>query len=171
MRRELVELIEAARKLGVQRIPTPDNPRYIRIVGDRKDFPDRLYRVAIALEAVDRLGSKALEGVNDPTLNAAHLRLAVDGIFRWMKATGVDIQEPYQIVAAALGAKGAKRGKIYRNAPKFDANFSKTKKPKPMLQVIPTGDEPTTLAGLRQRAAQAHFTNLSLGAAAPNYGR
>jgi hypothetical protein len=156
MRREVVELIEAARALKVQRVPRPDNPRNIRIGGDRKEFPDRLHRMAVALEAVDRAGAQALDGMGrDPSMDAARLRMALDGVFRWMRSVGMDIAEPHAVVANALGAQ-AKAGKAFKPTPKSMTKAIGKKGNgglKPLLRLEPGPGEAIAYHAIRERAA------------------
>jgi hypothetical protein len=169
MRREVVELIEAVRQLRVQRVPRHDNPRNIRICGDRKEFPDRLHRVALALEGVDRAGASALDGLgSDPSMDAARLRMALDGVFRWMRSVNMDIAEPHAVVANALGVQ-AKTGKAFKPTPKsvHKAIGKKNGSAKPLLRLDPGPGEEVSYSKLREKAFRVQMVQTSLGAAAP----
>lgn len=169
-RREVVELVEAARGLGVRITVKPGKTQQsIVIHGRRDEFPGKLKRVAEALEAVDKSGSAALEGEGaDPSMDAARLRLALDGVFRWMRSTGLDVSDPHAIVAAALGAKGDKPGRGYKPVPRFAPDgFKKDQRPKPLLKLMPQPGDKIGMNSIRQKAALAQQVEASLGAAAP----
>lgn len=175
MRREAFEVIESARALQVQLAPTQPNPRCVRIGGDRADFPNRLWRLARAIEAFDKVGEAALGDVgnapsSDPTADAARLKVALDGVFRWMRSTGIDVSEPYGLVTEALGvpmpAEKAARG--YRPIPTFAPNgFRKPIRTRPMLRLEPGVGEQISLGVLAQKEMQAQMVENSMGAAAP----
>lgn len=117
MRQEVHELIEAVRDLEIR--VDASAPGQIRLTCDKAEFPRRLHRVALALEAVDRSGAAANEMAGaDPARDAARLRLALDGVFRWMKMRGMDLADPLQIVATAL-RKPELAAKAYRPTPVF----------------------------------------------------
>lgn len=179
MKREVVELVEAARRLEIRVAPKPDNPRAIRISGSRAEFPDRLYRVAVALAAVDRAGAAALDGTSDPASDAARLRMALDGVFRWMRSCGMDVAEPHAIVANALGVQSQQKSKRFRPQPKFacdrpvkytnergkDGGFTKNVKPRPLLKLAPGPGEKITLDALRRKAFEVQTVQNIMGAA------
>jgi hypothetical protein len=172
MRREVLDVVEAARALQVQLAPTPANPACVRIGGDRSDFPVRLWRLALTLQALDKAGSAALESSGDspevdPAMDAARLRVALDGVFRWMRSTGLDVGEPHAIVREALGAAhGEKQAKVYRPVPKFAPNgFKKAVRSKPLLRLQTGPGEKVTLGSLAQKEVQAQMVDASLGPA------
>jgi hypothetical protein len=173
MRREVLEVVDAARSLQVQLAPTPANPACVRIGGDRSDFPARLYRLAEALQALDRVGSAALGTADetapvDPAMDAARLRVALDGVFRWMRSTGLDVGEPHAIVREALGAARGeqKQAKGYRPVPKFAPNgFKKAMRSKPLLKLQVVPGEKVSLGSLAQKEVQAQMVDASLGPA------
>lgn len=174
MRREIFEVIEAARGLQVQLAPTQPNPRCVSIGGERSEFPVRLWRLAKAIEAFDKTGSDALDEATgpegDPTADAARLKVALDGVFRWMRSTGLDVSEPYGLVTEALGLQVPRQvsPKGYKPIPKFAPNgFKKPLRPKPMLRLDPALGERISLAGLSNKELQAQMVENSMGAAAP----
>lgn len=174
MRREIVELVEAARDLQVLLAPRPDNHRSVRIGGPRDNFPDRLWRIAVALERVDRAGAAGLsqDEADDPVMDAAKLRMALDGVFRWMRSNGMDVSEPHSVVSAALGAQGkvVKAGKGYKPVPQFAHNgYKKSVRTKPLMRLDPNPGERVTIDGLRQKDIQAEMTEVSFGPAAPRH--
>lgn len=169
MRQEVVDLIEATRALKVQRSPVEGNPYNIRIGGNRTEFPGRLYRLAVALEAVDRAGSSAIESVDasNPAMDAARLRMAIDGVFRWMRATGVDVDEPKEIIAEALGVY-KKQGKAYKAVPEFDRASERRKKgwtPIRKLQMLGEDEETPDLDEIRKKAMKVQAVENTMGAA------
>lgn len=175
-RREVVELVEAARGLGVRITVKPGrNQQSIVIHGRREEFPGKLRRVAEALEALDAAGASALSAADpgsDPSMDAARLRLALDGVFRWMRSTGIDVADPHAVVAAALGVKADKPGKGYKPVPKFAHDgFKRGMRPKPLLRLMPQPGEKVGMGSIRQKAAQAEMVETSLGAAAPSSRR
>lgn len=175
-RREVVELVEAARGLGVRITVKPGrNQQSIVIHGRREDFPAKLRRVALTLEALDAAGSAAIGGdpsAADPSMDAARLRLALDGVFRWMRSTGIDVSDPHAVVAAALGVKADKPGAGYKPVPKYAHDgFKKGVRPKPLLRLMPQPGEKVGMASIRQKAAQAQMVEATLGSAAPSSRR
>ena len=121
MRKEVVELLEASRNLRVRIVDDDKHPTGIVLGGNKADFPSKLKVLALAIEAVDKAGSKAFEGMQEasPSMDPVRLRMALDGIFRWMRSMGIALDEPHDIVAVALGMSKAKN-KVRRNAvPKY----------------------------------------------------
>jgi hypothetical protein len=182
MKKEVVELIEAARGLEIRL--SPDSERPVNVGGDRESFPHRLKRVALALEAVDKTGSEALELEDgDPSMDVARLRVALDGVFRWMRSSGVDVSEPYKVVANALGVASGEpeqqktSGKGYRPIPKFaHSGFGKKKSGSNgvggvKVRLAPKLDEKTSLEGLKGRNRQMEGIETTLGDAAPSRRR
>jgi len=176
MRREVFGVVEAARSLQVLLAPSEASPHGIRIGCTRSVFPERLRRLAKALEAFDRAGAASLGAGNglsqqDPAMDAARLRVALDGVFRWMRSSGMDVSEPHSMVVEALGVlkvQGAKAGKSYRPVPRFAPNgFKKAKRPKPLLVLIPGADEKVSVGLLAAKETEAQMTEISLGQAAP----
>ena len=177
MRREVFGVVEAARSLQVVLAPTEANARGIRLGCSRAELPERLWRVAKSLETFDRAGASAMgsaQAGSDPAMDAARLRVALDGVFRWMRSTGLDIAEPHALVSQALGAAGpdAKQPKGYKPVPRFAPNgFGKARRPSPLLRLDPAPGETVSLGGLAAKETQARATEATMGAAAPRTGR
>lgn len=166
MKREIAELIEATRSLRIETCSQPENPKAIRLLGNKSDFPERLYRLQIALEAVDRAGAQTTEGDNNPTMDAACLRTAIDNLFKWMRSTGIDITEPYSVVANALGAP-QKAQAAFKPAPKFNhAAFKQGSKTKNPFRLVPAPGEKISLDELRKKSYKIDNIQTSLGSAA-----
>lgn len=166
VKRETFELVESARGLQVRLAPKAVNPKNVRIAGDKSTFPDRLHRVAVALEAVDRSGAAGLEDADDPSMDAARLRMAVDGVFRWMRSVGIDVEEPHALVAAALGVQV--KAKICKPAPPMPgAPRGAGRKPGPLLRLAPGPGENFSMSALRDRSLRMRMVEASMGAAAP----
>ena len=178
MKREVFEVVEAARGLQVQLAPSAANPHCVRIGGERAEFPERLWRLAVAVEAFDRAGASALEdpgdpeAERDPTLDAAKLKVALDGVFRWMRSTGLDVSEPYAVVSQALAGPAvaqARGPKVYRPLPRFAPDgFRKAVRHKPLLKLDPVVGERISMGKLAETELRAQMTENSLGAAAPS---
>jgi hypothetical protein len=169
MRREIAGLIEAARGLRLKLDPQPGDPLKVRIGGGREDFMVGLHGLAVALENLDRSGSASTDitPADDPSLEPANLRAALDGVFRWLKATGVDITEPHAIVAEALGAK-QKRTAAYTPMPKFvHSAFRSRKRPGPLLNIGIKPGEKVDIDVLRKKAQEIVLVEATLGNAAP----
>ena len=173
MRREVVNLIESVRELQIQLTPKPDNPDGIRLGGERATFPTRLKNVAEALQELDRVGSAGLNGipVEDPTLDSAKLRMALDGVFRWMRFQGLDVKEPHNIVAQSLGVEEAKKGKTYRPIPKFAPNAHKKSGSGISTNLNVAVGEKVSLEGLAQKEYQAHIVDNLMGGVLATPGR
>jgi hypothetical protein len=176
MRREIFDVIEAARALDIQFAPTSANPRCVILGGNRSDFPDRLWRMAKALEAFDRLGAAAMEAVENPappkdqTLDSARLKIALDSVFRWMKSTGIDISDPINLVAEALNTvEEEKSSKGYRPIPKFaPGGFKKGGRASPLINLGPAIGEKVTWDSLKAKEVRAQMTEAAMGAAGPS---
>lgn len=116
MRAEIANVIEAARNLQI-RIASDGDEEQVVIGGSRHDFPDRLKAVARSLEEFDRSGAKDISV--SASMDPIKLRKALDGIFRWCRASGLDISDPHMIVASALGMSRAKVQGGGRAIPKY----------------------------------------------------
>lgn len=124
MRREVVEVIESARNLQIK-ISTKDGQPHIIMGGSKHEFPDKLKAVALALEAFDRVGSKALDGLySSSSMDPIKLRQALDGIFRWFRVMKMDIDIPHEIVATALGMERASKNTMKPVTKFYDKGFS-----------------------------------------------
>lgn len=162
MKREMLAVVEAARALQVHPAPTEAEPQKIRIDCPRPDFAARLYQLARCLEDFDRAGGTgaAMAEVNDPAMDAARLRVCLDQVFRWMRSQGVNISEPYSLVARQLrqGPRPTPPGMAfgYRRRPTG-----------PLSKLEPAPGEPISLVELAQRSRQAQLTEDLMGAAAP----
>lgn len=161
MRPVIVALVEAVRGLHVHLKPTPANPRAIRIGLDMENFKNALYEVAVSLEAVDRDGSVSA----DPTMDPIRLRLAIDEMFRWMRASGMDMSEPLQIVSNCLRTSEKTRAKVMKLRPGLSP------RPKPgtsvRLNTMLKPGEKVTMDKLKTAAQEVEATMNMMGAAAP----
>lgn len=164
MKRQMLAVIEAARSLQVNRIPTEDEPEKIRIDCPRLEFGPRLYELASCLEDFDRAGGTeaAMAEVDDPAMDAARLRVCLDQVFRWMRAQGVDVREPHSLVAKQL-----------RHAPQplppgMNIGYRKPSRGGPINRLEPLPGEAVSLSDLAQRSRQAQLIEESMGAAAPS---
>ncbi len=180
MRREVFEVIEAARSLQVQLAPSTANPRNVALGGDRKDFPDRLFRLAKALELFDRAGAASLteedpDPIRDPTMDAAKLKLALDSVFRWMKSVGINVDEPHNLVCQALSAvdNDAKPQRVPKPVPRFTPNGFKKSATVPgiIIGLAPVAGEKVTWESLAKKERLAQMTEDLMGAAAPSSRR
>lgn len=166
MRKDVVDLIEAVRGLGLT--PTgEDGPRCIRIDGDAKAFPERLLAVAKALEAVDAKGGIAAAEEN---VDLVKLKSAIDGVFRWIKLQGLKTDEPFDIIAQALGGTPRSKGKKLDTMPVFAMSYRPKKKWKPQISLgrrLEDTKAPETLEEHRDQAAKMGEVLEKMGAAAP----
>jgi hypothetical protein len=124
MRKEVVDLVEAARALKLTRTGEP-GVRCVRIGVPSPEFPSKLETLQAALEAVDASGAlKAGAG----ELDNDRMKSAIDSVFRWMKMQGIDTNDPLRILGEALAGKPAKSQGSYMPLPKFAPNVAKKKK-------------------------------------------
>lgn len=124
MRKEVVEVIESARNLQIKILNHEGQARVI-MGGSKHDFPDKLKAVALALEAFDRVGSKALDGLySSASMDPVKLRQALDGIFRWFRVMKMDVDIPHEIVATALGMERASKNTMKPVTKFYDKGFS-----------------------------------------------
>ncbi len=177
MRKQIVDLVESVRDLGLGRVPPEVNPSGIVLKGNKAEFAEKLGRVHDALEALDQAGAKsaaltpgepagAPQAV-DPSMDVALLRMALDGVFRWMRSQGIDITEPHAVVAQVLkGPTPGTGGARYRPTPGFVIKPSGGK-PGVMTKLTPELHEKVSLASLAGREYRAQQVDALLGAAAP----
>lgn len=166
MRKDVVDLIEAVRGLAL--VPTGESgPKCIRIEGDPKTFPDRLLAVAKALEAVDAKGAVS---ASDENVDLAKLKAAIDGVFRWIRLQGLKTDEPFDIIAQALGGAPRSKGKKLDTMPVFALTFRPKKQWKPRVSLgrrLEDEKAPVTLEEHREQAAKMGEVIGKMGAAAP----
>lgn len=94
--KEASAVVEAARALGVRITDRTKNGVVIGLTPPA--FYKALFELAEKIEDFDRATGG---GVNlEPEL--ARFKTAVAGVFRWMKAQGIDVAEPHRIVSDAL---------------------------------------------------------------------
>src|SRR3546814_19179889 len=96
MRKENLEIIEAARRLGI-RLTGQQGPNCVQITGDASQFPGRLMALQQAIDAYDK--ASASGGVPD---EVDSLKTGIDGIFTWLRPNATDVPEPLDIVGDAL---------------------------------------------------------------------
>ena len=167
MKRETAEVVEAARGLQIKLAPKPSNPKNVRIAGEKATFPDRLHRVAVALVALDKAGSRSLEPEGEDDFDVARLKMSLDGVFRWMRSAGIDVSEPHAVVSAALGGR-ARKQKAYKPVPPTPwMPKGSGRAPGPLLSLAPGPGETITMAKIRERALRMRMVEMNMGAAAP----
>ena len=181
MRRELANLIEAVRNLGLSRVPSGCG---ITINGNREEVSAKFERLLASLEAYDRATSSANaseasasqpaqekpapQGHDDPTMNPLLLRQALNGMFNWLKDSGHDISRAHDIVADALTAEPApSEGRKPRPKPSFIAG-GKGGKFKIVTDLIPPPDEKVSLKSLADREFRASQADRIMAHAAPS---
>jgi hypothetical protein len=167
MRREIHDLVESVRALGVRLTGQPA-PKCIRLVGDPTDFAERLAAVQESLEAADASGALADDGGPEAPKaddEAVRLRKALDGVLRYIQVRGVDMEEAVEIVADALGVEGGKKASsAFVTLPKFAPKGWKKKRSfKPRLKLLPDSPGDASINGLRKMAFEAEMTTTLLG--------
>jgi hypothetical protein len=166
MKKEIIDLVEAVRALEMRISPTLDNDKNVKLFGDKKEYPYKFYNLLIALEAFDKAGSNSFDDIEDPALDSAKLRLALDGVFKWMRSVGIDVSEPHAIVSDTLGYKN-KKEKPFRPVPKYAMNSFKKKIPnKILLGFDPGPGEKINIDSLREKVYQSMNTLNKMGNAA-----
>jgi len=178
MRKQLVDLVESVRDLGLGRVPTEVNPSGISLRGSKAEFAQKLGRVHDALAALDQAGAKSASltpddaagpaQAVDPSMDVMLLRMALDGVFRWMRSQGIDITEPHAVVAQVLkGPTPASGGARYRPTPGYVIKPAAGGKPGVMTKLTPELHERASLSSLAGREYRAQQVDTLLGAAAP----
>ncbi|MTH95916.1 hypothetical protein [Roseibium sp. RKSG952] len=168
MKREVHELIEAVRGLGLRLTGRP-SPASVRIAGDPKTFPERLKVLQESLETFDAASAHGShDGPDAPELSPKddpeRLKQALDGLLRFVQASGGDLDAAVNVVAKALDIEGkAKKKSAYVTLPKFAPNgFKKKKNFKPKLSIL--GDKAfTKLEDLRKQVFDVSITQDMLG--------
>lgn len=169
MRREIHDLVEAVRGLGLRLTGRP-SPQCVRIAGDPRDFAERLASVQEALEAADASG--ALAGPDGPDApspadgEADRLRLALDRLLRYVQVKGVDMAEAVDIVAEAMDLDGVgKPQRAYAALPRFGPKgWKRGGGFKPRLKLLPDRPGDASLGDLRRIAFDVQVTATFLGA-------
>lgn len=166
MRKDIVDLIEAVRALSL--VPTGEvGPRCVRIEGDPKLLPERLLAVAKALEAVDAKGAAA---ATEESVDLGKLKSAIDGVFRWIRLQGLKTDEPFDIIAQALGGSAKSKGKKLETMPVFALTFKPKKQWKPRVSLgkrLEDEKAPETIEEHREMATKMNEVISKMGAAAP----
>lgn len=117
MYKELWDVVNAAQELDIR---VSDGPGHglLRIGGNQQDFPKRLIRLKDALDKLEKAGAQ------DASMDPERLMAGIDGIFRWLRSQGHDVNEPFDILQQAMGVdtqKASKGGKRYAFKPKKHA--------------------------------------------------
>jgi len=166
MRKEIHDLINAVRALGVQLTGKPA-PKCIKIAGDAKDFALRLHDVQWALEAFDASSASAAgaddkpESINDPV----KLRKALDDILRFIQMKGINIAECDEIVRNALNLEVEEPEKKKGTLPSFVPSKLKKKKGsfKPRVNIYPDRPGEASFSDLRKIVHELSVTESMLG--------
>lgn len=168
MKKEIHDLIEAVRALGIELTGKPA-PKCIRILGDTGAFAEKLKGVQEALEAVDASGGtsegkeiEGPEGVNDPV----KLRAAIDGLLRFVQIKGDFLAEADAIVRDALSLANGDEKKAKGGLPTFTPGRGKKKRPgtyKPRLNVFPERPGEASLNDLKKIVHEISVTESLLG--------
>lgn len=176
--RGIFGIIEAARALKIVMAPTPENQRAIKIGCSRDEFPEKLWELACAIEKFDAANADSrsveVEAPSPEALDVGRFKVAVDEVFRWMRKNGIDVTEPYEIVARTIGHEGAqkKSGKGYKPLPSFAPNgFKKAVGSGPLLNLGLSAGERPTPSSLADKELRAEMTETTLGSAAPRRNR
>lgn len=171
MKKEFIHLMDAVRQLGIKFAPRVSNPHGIRIAGKRVEFPEKLYQVALMLDAADKASATALEKDNkeDGAMDPIKLRTAIDGLFRWMRSNGQDVEIPRSIVANILGMK-VKAQTLKYTPPTPKPKPKNPGKMKPLTKLIPGPGEEISLEALHQKAYQIQLLENSMGHVLPRRG-
>ncbi|AOG02879.1 hypothetical protein [Bosea sp. RAC05] len=170
MRPELSALLESARALQLKATGEP-GPRCVRFGIENALIPEKLLALQQAIEAVDKAGSASLSGEPlDPGQDPAKLRLAIDGLFAWIRVQGLDPTDASDIVASAITGQ-QKRQKRYVTLPRFAPEAVKRKKkwkPKTLLgSALDGSDTPTTLSEHQKLGREMDEVAMRLGHSAP----
>lgn len=167
MKKEVHDLIEAVRALGIQLTGKPA-PKCIRISGDTSDFAEKLRVVQEALEVLDASGAASEgkdfdgpEGVNDPV----KLRAAIDGLLRFVQVKGDNFNEADAIVRDALNLEQGEKKKAQGGLPTFTPARGKKRKGtyKPRLNVFPERPGEASLNDLKKIVHEISVTESLLG--------
>lgn len=166
MQKEVHELVQAVRGLGVQLTGKPA-PKCIKIAGDTGDFAERLRDVQYALEAFDAASASdtSVEAKPSSIDDPAKLRKALDDILRFIQTKGVNIAECDEIVRNALeldkGEAEQKKGTL----PSFVPSKLKKKKGsfRPRVNIYPDRPGEASISDLRKIVHELSITESMLG--------
>lgn len=136
MRKELAHLIATVRDLGIRATGQPA-PHCIAVGSPTETFPERLLRVAEALQAYD--GAEAAKpGQHELLEDSEKLRRGLDAVLRFMDLRGYDVDGAMDAAAAAMDLKRKTRGakpipvfrpRAWRKDKEFQPTFSHTADP------------------------------------------
>lgn len=162
MRKDIHRLAEAVRALQIEPTGHPA-PNCIRLVIAKETLPEALLEAREALDAFDAAGGASIS--SSPTEDVAKLREAIDGLLRYVKMRGLEIDDAEDIVRNALG-KSKKRRKKLEPLPVFAPNgWKRRKKFKPTLRI---GADSTTKSDVESDARKMRWVIDELGPAAVN---
>lgn len=174
MRKELAHLIATVRDLGIRATGRP-GPNCIAVGSPTETFPERLLRVAEALEAYD--GAEAAKPLQHELLDDPEkLRRGLNAILKFMDIRGYDVEGAMDAAAGAMDLKRKSRGALkpvpifspraWRKDKSFDPTFSHSPNVAD-LALIPDGTERGGERQLRKHAMVVNHSLDMLGAARP----
>ncbi len=133
MRKEIHRLAEAVRAMQIE--PTGQAaPNCVRLGMAKEKLPEALLEAREALDAFDAAGGPAANEAA-PAEDAGKLRQAIDGLLRYIKMRGLDLDDAEDIVRSSLG-KHKKRRKRLEPLPIFAPNgWKRRKRFKPALKI------------------------------------
>lgn len=132
MRKDIHRLAEAVRALQIEPTGQPA-PNCIRLAIAKERLPEAMLEAREALDAFDAAGGAS--ATPQPTEDVIKLREAIDGLLRYVKMRGLEIDDAEDIVRNALG-KSKKRRKKLEPLPVFAPNgWKRRKKAKPTLRI------------------------------------
>jgi hypothetical protein len=161
MRKAIHQLAESVRALQIEPTGNP-SPNCVRIAMPKEHLPEALLEVRAALDAFDAAGGVSADPA--PADDVSKLRMAIDGLLRYVKMRGLGIEDAEDIVRTALG-KSKKRRKRLEPLPVFAPNgWRRAKKFKPTLRIA---TDSVTKSDIESDARKMRWVLDELGSAAP----
>jgi len=172
MKREVLNLVDAARNLGIRLTGRPA-PKCVRIP-DPANFAEKLEELQRALEALDASGalagdleSPSPEAKDDPR----KLREALDRVMRMYQMQGGNLEDLNEVVRDALDLapeEEGKKRKEHNTLPAFaPARLKRKKGYRPRLNVYPDRPGEASLNDLRKIVHEIENTERILGDTRP----
>ncbi|GJD87679.1 hypothetical protein BHAOGJBA_1184 [Methylobacterium hispanicum] len=171
MRKELAHLIATVRDLGI-RATGRSAPHCIAVGSPTETFPERLLRVAEALQAYDG-AEVAKPGQHELLDDPEKLRRGLDAVLRFMELRGYDVEGALDAAASAMELKRRNRGakpipvlrpRAWRRESAFSPTFNHASTP---WHAGAAHDPKAALDRLRGHAAAVEQSLDMLGAAKP----
>lgn len=98
----LLALLVAAKNLGMQTAPTPEEPNRVITLHAVSELPARVFTMVKAIEALDDIDPGELAQVINGAITILRLKIALHAVLGWIAARGLPTREVSQMVVEAV---------------------------------------------------------------------